>query len=48
MSNQLYLRSYMMFDKWSSFAIPKTEDRTPITNQSHVLVVVQFTWVKLK
>ena len=38
----------MLLDKWSSFAIAKTEEKTPMTNESRVLVVCKFKWVKLK
>ena len=47
MINKLYLRSYMMFKKWSSFATPKTELLLSISlllyTSLRVLVVLQIT-----
>ena len=50
MTNQLYLRSYMIFVKY--FATPKTELLLAIIHSlclsSHVLAVVQIIWEKPK
>ena len=50
MINQLYLRSYLMFVKWSSFATSKTEPLLSISvllcMSPHVLAVVQIIWEK--
>ena len=48
MISKLYLRSYMMFVKWSSFATPKTELALSINlllrTSLRVLVKLQITW----
>ena len=52
MTNQFYLRFYMIFLKWSSFATPKIELLLSInlllTTSSLVLAVVQIMWEKPK
>ena len=48
MTNQLYLRFYMTFVKWSSFGTPKVELLLPIKlllrTNSRVLAGVQIMW----
>ena len=50
MTNQLYLRSYMIFVSWSSFATPKIElllsTSLLIFMSSRFLVVLQIMWEK--
>ena len=50
MTNQLYLRSHMMFVNWSSFATPKIELLLSINllicMSSRALAVLQIMWEK--
>ena len=52
MTNQLYLRFYMTFVKWSSFGTPKVQLLLPINlllhTNSRVLAGVQIMWEKPK